>query len=88
MPEHRASTEPGLTPDDVAAPSHAERARSLVEAATTGTLATLTDDGYPYGSYTPDPPEFYAVWTEPAAAGSLLPRSCRRTYFHRQQRAT
>jgi putative heme iron utilization protein len=49
--EHRPSTEPGLTPDDVAAPSHAERARTLIAGESTGTLATLTDEGFPYGSY-------------------------------------
>ncbi len=49
--EHRPSTEPGLTPEGVAAPSHAERARSLTAGEKTGTLSTLTEDGFPYGSY-------------------------------------
>jgi putative heme iron utilization protein len=40
-----------LTPDDVAAPSHAERARTLVSRETTGTLSTLDPDGFPHGSY-------------------------------------
>lgn len=40
-----------LTADDVAAPSHAERARTLVSRETTGTLSTLDPDGFPHGSY-------------------------------------
>jgi len=38
---------------DVPRPSHAERARTLVERAATGTLCTLSvePDGYPYGSF-------------------------------------
>lgn len=32
-------------------PSHAERARTLVSGERTGTLATLDEDGFPYGSY-------------------------------------
>jgi putative heme iron utilization protein len=48
---HRPSTEPGLTADDVRAPTHAERARTLVGSQRTGTLATLTEEGFPYGSY-------------------------------------
>lgn len=38
----------------VAAPSHAERARTLIESITTGTLCTLAQNpaGYPYGSLT------------------------------------
>jgi putative heme iron utilization protein len=37
---------------NVAAPSHAERARTLLESVSTGTLCTLSRDpaGYPYGS--------------------------------------
>lgn len=49
--QHGPSTEPGLTPDDVRAPTHAERARTLVASQRTGTLATLTEEGFPYGSY-------------------------------------
>jgi putative heme iron utilization protein len=49
--EHRPSTEPGLTLDGVPAPSHAERARSLVAGQRTGALSTLTEEGFPYGSY-------------------------------------
>ena len=48
---HRPSTEPSLTFDDVRAPSHAERARTLVAQQRTGVLSTLTEDGFPYGSY-------------------------------------
>ncbi|HEX6243918.1 MAG TPA: DUF2470 domain-containing protein [Polyangiales bacterium] len=42
-----------FTPDDVIAPSHAERARSLVSQQATGTLCTIALDpaGYPYGSF-------------------------------------
>lgn len=40
-----------LTPDDVAAPSHAARARTLVSRESTGTLSTLDADGFPHGSY-------------------------------------
>lgn len=47
----RTTPETPLT-EDVPAPSHAERARTLVAGQKTGTLATLTDDGFPYGSYT------------------------------------
>jgi putative heme iron utilization protein len=43
--------EPPLTPDDVAAPSHAERARTLVASQTTGALSTLDPEGFPHGSY-------------------------------------
>jgi putative heme iron utilization protein len=49
--EHRPSSETGLTPDDVRAPTHAERTRSLVADERTGTLSTLTEEGFPYGSY-------------------------------------
>src|SRR4051812_44107125 len=44
---------PSFTPDDVKAPSHAERARTLVAAQGTATLATIALDpaGYPYGSF-------------------------------------
>lgn len=48
---HRPSTEPSLTFDDVTAPSHAERARTLVGQQRTGVMSTLTEDGFPYGSY-------------------------------------
>lgn len=39
---------------NVATPTHAERARTLVSQLTTGTLCTLAQDpaGYPYGSFT------------------------------------
>jgi heme iron utilization protein len=47
----RPVAEEKLTGDDVRAPTHAERARTLCAAKATGALATLTDDGYPYGSY-------------------------------------
>ncbi|MCA9620803.1 MAG: DUF2470 domain-containing protein [Myxococcales bacterium] len=47
----RRSTEERLTPEDVRAPSHAERARTLVGGQRTGTLSTLTEAGFPYGSY-------------------------------------
>jgi hypothetical protein len=42
-----------FTSDEVKAPSHAERARSLVAQQTTGTLCTiaLEPEGYPYGSF-------------------------------------
>jgi putative heme iron utilization protein len=42
-----------FTDDDVKAPSHAERARTLVAAQKTGTLCTLALEpaGYPYGSF-------------------------------------
>jgi hypothetical protein len=48
---NRPAPETGLTPADVKAPSHAERARTLVAGQRTGTLATLTEEGFPYGSY-------------------------------------
>jgi heme iron utilization protein len=43
---------PAFTPGDVKAPSHAERARTLVTGQSTATLCTLALDpaGYPYGS--------------------------------------
>lgn len=52
-----------LTPPDTAAPSHAERARTLLASHRFGTLGTIALDptGYPYGSFTtyamegPDP---------------------------------
>jgi putative heme iron utilization protein len=46
-----AAVEPG-GPLNVAAPSHADRARTLLESVSTGTLCTLSRDpaGYPYGS--------------------------------------
>lgn len=40
-----------LTPDDTKAPTHAERARTMVSLLRTGTLSTLNADGYPHGSY-------------------------------------
>jgi hypothetical protein len=40
-----------LTDDDVKAPSHAERARTLVAGQTTGALSTLDPQGFPHGSY-------------------------------------
>lgn len=40
-----------LTAADVPAPSHAERARTLVSLERTGTLSTLDRDGFPHGSY-------------------------------------
>lgn len=43
--------EPPLTDPDVRAPSHAERARTLIARQSTGTLATLDGDGFPHGSY-------------------------------------
>ena len=48
-----AGNAPSFTPDDVKAPSHAERARSLVAQQGTGTLCTVALDpaGYPYGSF-------------------------------------
>lgn len=50
--EHaRPTREEPLTPDDVKAPSHAERARTLMAGLSTGTLSTLSEDGYPHGSY-------------------------------------
>lgn len=47
----RPTREEPLTPDDVPRPSHAERARTLVDGQRTGTLATLAADGTPYASY-------------------------------------
>jgi hypothetical protein len=53
--EHGRSgpSEPPLTSPETPAPSHAERARTLVASRTTGTLATIAKDpaGYPYGSF-------------------------------------
>jgi hypothetical protein len=48
-----AGPAPAFTPSDVKAPSHAERARTLVAGQSTGTLCTLALDpaGYPYGSF-------------------------------------
>lgn len=48
---HGPSKELPLTDDDVAAPDHAERARTLVAGQRTGALGTLTEDGFPYPSY-------------------------------------
>src|SRR5262245_50138009 len=52
----RGGGAPGLvfTPDDVPAPTHAERARTLVAQHKVGTLGSLSVDpaGYPYGSFT------------------------------------
>lgn len=55
--------EEALTPEETSAPSHAERARTLVARRTVGSLGTIALDpaGYPYGSFTtfamdgPDP---------------------------------
>jgi hypothetical protein len=48
-----APLEPPLTPEETAAPSHAERSRTLVASRTTGTLCTIASEpaGYPYGSF-------------------------------------
>jgi heme iron utilization protein len=48
-----AAAPPSFTAPDVVAPSHAERARTLVAERTTGSLATLALDppGYPYASF-------------------------------------
>ena len=48
-----AGREPLLYDPDVRTPTHAERARTLVETAGTGTLCTLAQDmdGHPYGSF-------------------------------------
>lgn len=48
-----AGREPLLYDPDVRTPTHAERARTLVEATGTGTLCTLAQDmgGHPYGSF-------------------------------------
>ena len=40
-----------LTPADTAAPSHAERARTLVSLQGTGALSTIDAEGFPHGSY-------------------------------------
>ena len=47
----RPAPETRLTPEDVKTPTHGERARTLVAGQRTGVLATLTEDGFPYGSY-------------------------------------
>ena len=47
--QHEPSRETPLTDPEVRQPSHAERARTLVAAQATGTLATLRE-GHPYGS--------------------------------------
>ncbi|MFT5354688.1 MAG: putative heme iron utilization protein [Polyangiales bacterium] len=50
--EHgRTTPEEPLTPPERKAPSHAERARTLMGQCTTGTLSTLSSEGYPHGSY-------------------------------------
>jgi heme iron utilization protein len=53
MPDEHARTtrEEPLTPDDTRAPTHGERARTLLASLSTGTLCTLSPDGYPHGSY-------------------------------------
>ena len=56
MTEHgrgAASAEEPLSAPDTPAPSHAERARTLAEARSTGALCTLAVDpaGYPHGSF-------------------------------------
>ncbi len=48
---HGRGSEARLTGEDVKAPTHAERARTLVAGQRTGVLSTLTEDGFPYGSY-------------------------------------
>ncbi len=45
------SRETPLTDDDVRAPSHAERARTLASLEATGALATLDPGGFPHASY-------------------------------------
>lgn len=49
----RGTAEEPLTAPETRAPSHAERARTLVESRTTGALATLAlePNGFPYGSF-------------------------------------
>lgn len=47
--QHEPSKEPPLTDPSTRQPTHAERARTLVAAEATGTLATLKD-GHPYAS--------------------------------------
>lgn len=47
----RTTPEEPLTPPERKAPSHAERARTLMGQCTTGTLSTLSAEGYPHGSY-------------------------------------
>lgn len=50
--EHgRTTPEEPLTPPERKAPTHAERARTLMAQCTTGTLSTLSSEGYPHGSY-------------------------------------
>lgn len=46
-----SAPEAPLTPDSVRTPDHAERARTLAAQQSTGTLATLAEDGTPYASY-------------------------------------
>jgi putative heme iron utilization protein len=48
-----AAPPPSFTDPDVAAPTHAERARTLISNQKTGSLATLATDpeGYPYASF-------------------------------------
>ena len=48
---HGRSSDTSITIGEPKAPTHAERARTLVSEANTGTLCTLTEEGYPYGSY-------------------------------------
>ncbi len=47
----RPSQETPLTDPDVRAPTHGERARSLVAMQKTGVLSTLSPEGFPHGSY-------------------------------------
>ncbi len=50
--QHASPTrETPITDDDVKAPTHAERARTLVALQTTGALSTLDPQGFPHGSY-------------------------------------
>jgi putative heme iron utilization protein len=50
-PHATPAREEPLTPADTAAPSHAERARTLLSLERTGTLSTLDPDGFPHGAY-------------------------------------
>jgi putative heme iron utilization protein len=47
----RPRDETPLTIGEPHAPTHGERARTLVGAETTGTLATLNSEGFPHGAY-------------------------------------
>ncbi|MEO0324489.1 MAG: hypothetical protein AAF447_16120 [Myxococcota bacterium] len=43
----RTTPEEPLTPPDTRAPTHGERARTLLEGKTTGALSTVSPAGYP-----------------------------------------